>query len=129
MEAIDASRPGDALKSVFHTLNLLRLQYNMDTYGQVCACACIPSCQSMLIVVQGRTPWFVDPAVIIHLADGGLCVYPSEVSDQVRCAVGVSRPLTCKIIVSPEDSQWCLMTGEPFRWDQVSFFCPCLLPS
>ena len=36
IEALDPSRPGDALKTVFSTLNLFRLQYNMDTYGQVC---------------------------------------------------------------------------------------------
>ena len=88
LQALDLTSPADALRTVFSTLNMFRMQYNFDTYG------------------LGRTPWFIEPAVIVHLTDGMAATSLSGVSESIS--------------VAAEENAWSQLTTEAFRWDQVA---------
>ena len=91
LRAYDLSTPGQALRNTFDILNMHRFNLNLDTYG------------------QGRTPWFVDPMVVIHLTDGGALAMSSGISEQL-------------IIPKPDESQpWKGITPDIHRWDQRLF--------
>ncbi len=53
LEASGMTTMGSALKQVFDTLNINRMQTGIDMYG------------------QGRYPFYLEPAVIIVISDGG----------------------------------------------------------
>ena len=53
LEAAGMTNMGSALKQVFDTLNINRMQTGIDMYG------------------QGRYPFYLEPAVIIVISDGG----------------------------------------------------------
>ena len=53
LEASGMTTMGSALKQVFDTLNVNRMQTGIDMYG------------------QGRYPFYLEPAVIIVISDGG----------------------------------------------------------
>ena len=53
LEATGMTTMGSALKQVFDTLNINRMQTGIDMYG------------------QGRYPFYLEPAVIIVISDGG----------------------------------------------------------
>lgn len=60
---------GAALKHTFDVLNMNRMQSGIDTYG------------------QGRSPFFLEPAVIVVITDGGKLSNATGVSNsrQVQC--------------------------------------------
>uniref|UniRef100_A0A182Q1Q1 VWFA domain-containing protein n=1 Tax=Anopheles farauti TaxID=69004 RepID=A0A182Q1Q1_9DIPT len=76
------------LKDVFDLLNMNRILSGIDTYG------------------KGRCPFFLEPAVIIVLTDGGMCTY-QEGDDEA--------------IITPTKTPYMSLTKEPFRWDQRVF--------
>merc|ERR1719422_576802 len=53
LEASGMTTMGSALKAVFDTLNINRMQSGIDMYG------------------QGRYPYYLEPAVIVVVPDGG----------------------------------------------------------
>ena len=53
LEASGMTTMGSALKQVFDTLNINRMQTGIDMYG------------------QGRYPFYLEPAVIVVISDGG----------------------------------------------------------
>lgn len=81
---------GLALKNVFDILNINRMQSGIDTYG------------------QGRSPFFLEPCIIVVITDGGRLSNASNVVDEFNL------PMTNPI------PGW-EMTREPFRWDQRLF--------
>jgi integrator complex subunit 6 len=89
LNARELTQLGPSLKRTFDLLNQFRLQTGIDNYG------------------QGRNPWFIEPAVIFLITDGGALSSPSGVQDQLVL------PLT----LSPGSE----LTLEPFRWDQRLF--------
>lgn len=64
--AKDLTQVGPALKRAFDLLNQFRLQTSIDNYG------------------QGRNPWFLEPAAVILLTDGGSFSSPAGITDTVR---------------------------------------------
>uniref|UniRef100_A0A8D9AIE5 Integrator complex subunit 6-A n=1 Tax=Cacopsylla melanoneura TaxID=428564 RepID=A0A8D9AIE5_9HEMI len=81
---------GAALKHTFDVLNMNRMQSGIDTYG------------------QGRSPFFLEPAVIVVITDGGKLSNATGVQDEFNL------PMHSPIPGSE-------MTREPFRWDQRLF--------
>lgn len=65
LEANDLSQIGISLKRAFDLLNQFRLQSNVDNYG------------------QGRYPFYIEPATIILLTDGGQFTSLSSVTEKV----------------------------------------------
>lgn len=64
--AKDLTQVGPALKRAFDLINQFRLQTAIDNYG------------------QGRVPWFLEPAAVILLTDGGSFSLPTGITDTVR---------------------------------------------
>ena len=81
---------GPALKNCFDLLNLNRMQSGIDTYG------------------QGRCPYYLEPAVIIVITDGGKLSNTSNVQEELNLPMHSYVP----------GSE---LTKEPFRWDQRMF--------
>lgn len=81
---------GEALKSAFDLLNLNRMQSGIDTYG------------------QGRCPFYLEPAIIILITDGGK--YSSR--------NGIDSTLSLPLNINIPGAK---LTKEPFRWDQRLF--------
>ena len=81
---------GASLKHSFDLLNLNRMQTGIDTYG------------------QGRSPFFLEPSIIIVITDGG----------KLSSTSGVHEDLTLPMHSNVPGSE---LTKEPFRWDQRLF--------
>ena len=81
---------GPAIKNCFDLLNLNRMQTGIDTYG------------------QGRSPFFLEPSIIIAITDGG----------KLTNSVGVQKELSLPMHSNVPGSE---LTKEPFRWDQRLF--------
>ncbi|PVD18932.1 hypothetical protein C0Q70_21491 [Pomacea canaliculata] len=88
---------GPSLKNAFDLLNLNRMQTGIDTYG------------------QGRSPFYLEPAVIIVISDGGALTTPSSVQNELNLPMNTVVP----------GSE---LTKEPFRWDQRIFGLVLRLP-
>jgi len=94
LEAAGMTTMGSALKAVFDTLNINRMQSGIDMYG------------------QGRYPYYLEPAVIVVVTDGGKLTTLNQVQKELNLpmaggAVGGLNP-----VPGAE------LTREPFRWDQ-----------
>lgn len=89
---------GVALKGVFDFLNLNRAQTGIDNYG------------------IGRYPYFIEPAAIVCLTDGG------KLTDNIS---GIQQMLSMPI---DKTVPGCELTREPFRWDQRVFAIVLRLP-
>lgn len=87
LEAMGMTTMGSALKQVFDTLNINRMQTGIDMYG------------------QGRYPFYLEPAVIIVISDGGKLTTQGTVQHELNLPMHSSVP----------GSE---LTREPFRWDQ-----------
>ncbi|EDQ84860.1 uncharacterized protein MONBRDRAFT_34519 [Monosiga brevicollis MX1] len=82
----DCTSPTEALFTAFRLLHVTRMPKDCDTYG------------------QGRQPWNLLPAVIIHVSDGG----------GLTTAQG---PVAEPVLPAPDASCGMDLTVEPFRWD------------
>ena len=87
LEANGMTTMGSALKQVFDTLNVNRMQTGIDMYG------------------QGRYPFYLEPAVIVVISDGGKLTTQASVQFELNLPMHSSVP----------GSE---LTREPFRWDQ-----------
>ncbi|XP_063426619.1 integrator complex subunit 6-like [Mytilus trossulus] len=88
---------GPSLKHGFDLLNVNRMQSGIDTYG------------------QGRCPYYLEPAVIITITDGG----------KLTTNRGVQYELNLPMNTVVPGSE---LTNEPFRWDQRIFGLVLKLP-
>ncbi|CAC5393898.1 INTS6 [Mytilus coruscus] len=88
---------GPSLKHGFDLLNVNRMQSGIDTYG------------------QGRCPYYLEPAVIITITDGG----------KLTTNGGVQYELNLPMNTVVPGSE---LTKEPFRWDQRIFGLVLKLP-
>ncbi|XP_041359584.1 integrator complex subunit 6-like [Gigantopelta aegis] len=84
------SMMGPAIKNAFDLLNINRMQSGIDTYG------------------QGRSPFYLEPAVIIVITDGGHLTTNNGVHPELNLPMNNVVPGT-------------ELTKEPFRWDQRIF--------
>ncbi|KAK7082057.1 Integrator complex subunit 6 [Halocaridina rubra] len=91
IKATGLSTLGPAIKNVFDVLNINRMQSGIDTYG------------------TGRSPFFLEPSVIIIITDGGKLSSQQGVQEDIF-------PLP-KINPIPGAE----LTKEIFRWDQRLF--------
>ena len=87
LQASGMTTMGSALKQVFDTLNINRMQTGIDMYG------------------QGRYPFYLEPAVIVVISDGGKLTTQGSVTHELNLPMHSSVP-------------GCELTREPFRWDQ-----------
>lgn len=87
LQATGMTTLGSALKQVFDTLNINRMQTGIDMYG------------------QGRYPFYLEPAVIVVITDGGKLTTQGAVQSELNLPMHSS--------VSGSE-----LTREPFRWDQ-----------
>ena len=72
MIASGLSNFGDALQRAFDLLNIHRLQTGIDNYG------------------QGRNPFYLEPAAIVAITDGGHSIESLDVWDgngNMKCAI------------------------------------------
>ncbi|XP_018895922.1 integrator complex subunit 6 isoform X2 [Bemisia tabaci] len=90
LQCCDMTLMGAALRHAFDVLNINRMQTGIDTYG------------------QGRSPFFLEPALIVVITDGGKLSNSSGVQEEI------TLPMNAPIPGSE-------MTREPFRWDQRLF--------
>lgn len=88
---------GPSLKHAFDLLNVNRMQSGIDTYG------------------QGRCPYYLEPAVIITITDGGKLTTNGGVQFELNLPMNTVVP----------GSE---LTKEPFRWDQRIFGLVLKLP-
>ncbi|KAK7499193.1 hypothetical protein BaRGS_00009453 [Batillaria attramentaria] len=88
---------GPSMKNAFDLLNLNRMQTGIDTYG------------------QGRSPFYLEPAVIIVITDGGALTTTNAVQPELNLPMNSVVPGT-------------ELTKEPFRWDQRIFGLVLRLP-
>lgn len=88
---------GPALKHAFDLLNINRMQTGIDTYG------------------QGRCPFYLEPAVIIVITDGGKLTTMNGVQPEINLPMN-------SVVPGSE------LTKEPFRWDQRIFGLVLRLP-
>ncbi|KAK8731732.1 hypothetical protein OTU49_007447 [Cherax quadricarinatus] len=91
IKATGLSTLGPAIKNVFDVLNINRMQSGIDTYG------------------TGRSPFFLEPSVIIIITDGGKLSSQQGVQDDIF-------PLPKVNPIPGAD-----LTKEIFRWDQRLF--------
>jgi len=70
LEASGMTTLGSALKAVFDTLNINRMQSGIDMYG------------------QGRYPYYLEPAVIVVVTDGGKLTTASTVQRELNLPMG-----------------------------------------
>lgn len=97
LKAGGLSSMGPSLKHAFDLLNVNRMQSGIDTYG------------------QGRCPYYLEPAVIITITDGG----------KLTTTGGVQYELNLPMNSVVPGSE---LTKEPFRWDQRIFGLVLKLP-
>ncbi len=71
LQATGLSTLGVALKSAFDLLNVNRMQTGIDMYG------------------QGRHPFFLEPAVIVAITDGGKLAYNGGIHEEVSKVINV----------------------------------------
>ncbi|XP_046852731.1 integrator complex subunit 6-like [Xenia sp. Carnegie-2017] len=90
LQATGLTNLGSAMKQAFDLLNLYRLQSGIDNYG------------------MGRNPFYLDPAMVICITDGG------KLSSIDRVHQTLELPLEPRAPGSE-------LTKEPFRWDQRLF--------
>lgn len=93
LEAAGMTTMGSALKAVFDTLNINRMQSGIDMYG------------------QGRYPYYLEPAVIVIVTDGGRLTTANSVQRGLELPMSGSAGLGLMV---PGGE----LTREPFRWDQ-----------
>jgi len=91
IKATGLSTLGPAIKNVYDVLNINRMQSGIDTYG------------------TGRSPFFLEPSVVITITDGGKLSSSAGVQDDIF-------PLP-KVNPIPGAE----LTKEIFRWDQRLF--------
>ncbi|XP_039250489.2 integrator complex subunit 6-B-like isoform X1 [Styela clava] len=89
---------GQALRTSFDLLSVNRLVSGIDTYG------------------QGRSPFFLEPAMIIAITDGGKLSNKNGVQTELHLPMNDPLP----------GSE---LTKEPFRWDQRLFSLVLRLPA
>lgn len=89
---------GQALRTSFDLLSVNRLVSSIDTYG------------------QGRSPFFLEPAMIIAITDGGKLSNKNGVQQELHLPMNDPLP----------GSE---LTKEPFRWDQRLFSLVLRLPA
>lgn len=65
LQCCDMTLMGAALRHAFDVLNINRMQTGIDTYG------------------QGRSPFFLEPALIVVITDGGKLSNSTGVQDEV----------------------------------------------
>jgi len=94
LEATGMTTLGSALKAVFDTLNINRMQSGIDMYG------------------QGRYPYYLEPAVIVVVTDGGKLTTASTVQRELNLPMGGAGMGGMSGVPGAE------LTREPFRWDQ-----------
>lgn len=94
LEASGMTTMGSALKAVFDTLNINRMQSGIDMYG------------------QGRYPYYLEPAVIVVVTDGGKLTTSNTVQREL------TLPMTAGAVGGMSGVPGAEMTREPFRWDQ-----------
>ena len=94
LEAAGMTTMGSALKAVFDTLNINRMQSGIDMYG------------------QGRYPYYLEPAVIVVVTDGGKLTTLNTVQRELNL------PMTAGAVGGMSGVPGAEMTREPFRWDQ-----------
>lgn len=94
LEAAGMTTMGSALKAVFDTLNINRMQSGIDMYG------------------QGRYPYYLEPAVIVVVTDGGKLTTANTVQREL------TLPMTAGAVGGMSGVPGAEMTREPFRWDQ-----------
>ncbi|KAG8452800.1 hypothetical protein GDO86_004550 [Hymenochirus boettgeri] len=97
LQAVGLTTLGQSLKTAFDLLNLNRLVTGIDNYG------------------QGRNPFFLEPAIVIAITDGGTLTTLSSVQDELHLPLHSPLP----------GSE---LTKEPFRWDQRLFSLVLCLP-
>ena len=112
LKAASLSTLGRGIKDAFDLFNLHRLHTGIDHYGQVCVCVCVCvfvcecvcTCVAYLVTrslcipfnsyalshtmhshchVQGRNPFYLEPAVVIALTDGGKLISPGNIETEV----------------------------------------------
>jgi len=93
LEASGMTTMGSALKAVFDTLNINRMQSGIDMYG------------------QGRYPYYLEPAVIVVVTDGG----PLTTANTVQRGLELPMSGTAGLGLMVPGGE---LTREPFRWDQ-----------
>lgn len=89
---------GQALRTSFDLLSINRLVSGIDTYG------------------QGRSPFYLESAMIIAITDGGKLSNKNGVQDELHLPMNDPLP----------GSE---LTKEPFRWDQRLFSLVLRLPA
>jgi len=94
LEAAGMTTMGSALKAVFDTLNINRMQSGIDMYG------------------QGRYPYYLEPAVIVVVTDGGKLTTVNTVQRELNL------PMTAGAGGGMSGVPGAELTREPFRWDQ-----------
>eukprot|EP00088_Acartia_fossae_P009653 TRINITY_DN1470_c0_g1_i11.p1 TRINITY_DN1470_c0_g1~~TRINITY_DN1470_c0_g1_i11.p1 ORF type:complete len:1068 (-),score=228.93 TRINITY_DN1470_c0_g1_i11:1485-4688(-) len=95
LEASGMTTLGSALKAVFDTLNINRMQSGIDMYG------------------QGRYPYYLEPAVIVVVTDGGKLTTAGTVQRDLILPMGSTGTMGGMAGVPGAE-----LTREPFRWDQ-----------
>ncbi|KAF7997424.1 hypothetical protein HCN44_005995 [Aphidius gifuensis] len=90
LQGVGLTTLGAALKHALDVLNINRMQTGIDTYG------------------QGRSPFYLEPSVIVLITDGGKYTTSSGVQQEF------TLPMHSPILGSE-------LTKEPFRWDQRLF--------
>jgi integrator complex subunit 6 len=95
LEASGMSTLGSALKAVFDTLNINRMQSGIDMYG------------------QGRYPYYLEPAVIVVVTDGGKLTTATSVQRELNLPMTAGAGMGGMSGVPGAE-----LTREPFRWDQ-----------
>ena len=95
LEASGMTTLGSALKAVFDTLNINRMQSGIDMYG------------------QGRYPYYLEPAVIVVVTDGGKLTTAGTVQRDLILPMGGTGTMGGMAGVPGAE-----LTREPFRWDQ-----------
>ena len=99
LKASGMTNLGPSLKYTFDLLNVNRMQSGIDTYG------------------QGRSPFYLEPAVIISLTDG--CHFSTMTGIQKD----IHLPMDAAMVPGSE------LTKEPFRWDQRLFSIVLKIPA
>ena len=94
LEAAGMTTMGSALKAVFDTLNINRMQSGIDMYG------------------QGRYPYYLEPAVIVVVTDGGKLTTANQVQKEL------TLPMVGPAVGGIHPVPGAELTREPFRWDQ-----------
>lgn len=72
LSCVGMTTMGAALKQAFDVLNINRMQSGIDTYG------------------QGRSPFYLEPSVIVVITDGGKLSNNREVQEEVSCVLLVT---------------------------------------